>query len=63
MNGVARVPAWYSMGGLRYSVPMSGRVSPYVFGGAGFARLSPKATFTYASGTILRALRVQRVLR
>jgi opacity protein-like surface antigen len=55
VTGVARVPAWYSMGGLRYSMPISGRLSPYVFGSAGFARLRPTATFTYGSGTLVGA--------
>jgi len=50
--GTPRVPAWYSMGGLRYEVPMQGRVSPYVLGGLGVARLTPTAQFTYASGTL-----------
>jgi opacity protein-like surface antigen len=55
VTGVARVPAWYSMGGLRYSVPLASRLSPYVFGGLGFARLTPSATFTYTSGTLVGA--------
>src|SRR2546427_546726 len=50
--GKARVPAWYSMGGLRWTIPTSTRVSPYVFGGAGFARLTPSAQFTYSAGTL-----------
>jgi opacity protein-like surface antigen len=50
--GEARVPAWYSMGGLRFTIPTSTRFSPYVFGGAGFARLTPSAQFTYSSGTL-----------
>ena len=52
VNGIARVPAWYSIGGVRYSVPTSSGIAPYVLGGAGFARLSPAATFTYSSGTL-----------
>jgi opacity protein-like surface antigen len=52
VNGVASVPAWYSMGGLRYAIPTGSRVSPYFFGGAGFARVSQTATFTYSSGTL-----------
>jgi len=56
VTGVARVPAWYSMGGLRWTVPMNGRVSPYVFGGVGFARITPTATFTYTSGTLVGAI-------
>jgi opacity protein-like surface antigen len=50
--GTAHVPAWYSLGGLRYEVPVQGRVLPYVLGGIGFARLTPNGTFTYASGTL-----------
>jgi opacity protein-like surface antigen len=50
--GTPRVPAWYSMGGLRYDVPMQARVSPYVLGGLGVARLTPTAQFTYANGTL-----------
>jgi opacity protein-like surface antigen len=50
--GTARVPAWYSLGGLRYQVPMRSRLSPYVFGGAGVARLTPRAQFTYSSGLL-----------
>jgi opacity protein-like surface antigen len=50
--GTARVPAWYSVGGLRYEVPTRGRVLPYVLGGIGFARLTPNAQFTYSSGTL-----------
>jgi opacity protein-like surface antigen len=56
VTGVARVPAWYGMGGLRWTVPMNARVSPYVFGGLGFARLTPTATFTYTSGTLVGAI-------
>jgi opacity protein-like surface antigen len=55
VTGVARVPAWYSMGGVRWSLPVTAGLSPYVFGGAGFARLTPSAQFTYASGTLLGA--------
>lgn len=50
--GTARVPAWYSGGGLRYEVPTQSRVSPYVLGGIGLARLTPTAQFTYSSGTL-----------
>jgi opacity protein-like surface antigen len=50
--GTARVPAWYSVGGLRYEVPVQGRVSPYVLAGLGFARLSPTARFTFSSGPL-----------
>jgi opacity protein-like surface antigen len=50
--GTGRVPAWYSLGGLRYAIPTNTSISPYVLGGAGFARLSPNAQFTYSSGTL-----------
>jgi opacity protein-like surface antigen len=50
--GTGSVPAWYSIGGLRFEVPLQGRVQPYVFGGAGFARLMPTAQFTLSSGTL-----------
>src|SRR5262245_3977009 len=39
--GTARVPAWYSVGGLRFDAPIHARLSPYVLGGVGFARLTP----------------------
>jgi len=51
-TGTAHAPALFSIGGLRYEPPMNSRVSPYVFGGAGFARLQPSAQFTYTSGPI-----------
>ena len=50
--GTARVPAWYSVGGLRYDVPTKGRVAPYVLGGVGLARLTPMGQFLYSSGTL-----------
>ena len=56
VTGEARVPAWYSMGGLRWTMAVNPHVSPYVFGGAGFARMTPTATFTYSSGTLVGAL-------
>ena len=52
MLGTARVPAVYSVGGLRFEVPTRGRVSPYVLGGIGAARLNPTAQFTFSSGTL-----------
>jgi opacity protein-like surface antigen len=33
-------------------MPTQSRVSPYVLGGIGFARLTPTAQFTYSSGTL-----------
>jgi Outer membrane protein beta-barrel domain len=50
--GSARVPAWYYVGGLRFEVPTHSRISPYVLGGIGSARLTPKADFTFESGTL-----------
>ena len=50
--GTARVPAWYSVGGLRYEAPTKGRVSPYLLGGIGAARLNPTAQFTFSSGKL-----------
>src|SRR6185503_19520045 len=39
--GAARVPAWYTVGGLRYEAATRSRVVPYVLGGIGVARLTP----------------------
>jgi opacity protein-like surface antigen len=52
VTGTGRVPAWHTIGGVRYSIPARGGVSPYVLGGAGFARLSPTAQFIYQDGTL-----------
>jgi opacity protein-like surface antigen len=49
--GTGRTPAWYSVGGLRYELPIQPRLAPYVLGGVGFARLMPTGQFTYSSGT------------
>jgi hypothetical protein len=50
--GTPQVPAWYSLGGLRVEGPTRGRFSPYVQGGAGLARLTPRALFSYSSGPL-----------
>jgi len=50
--GTGRVPASYAIGGLRFEIPTNSRVTPYVLGGVGFARLTPTAQFTYSSGTL-----------
>jgi opacity protein-like surface antigen len=50
--GTARVPAWYSVGGMRYEIPTRSRLSPYLLAGLGFARLTPTAQFMYSSGTL-----------
>ena len=52
VTGTARVPAWQTIGGLRYMIPIHSAATPYVLGGAGFARLSPAAAFTYGSGAL-----------
>jgi len=41
--GTGRVPASYAIGGLRFEIPTNSRVTPYVLGGVGFARLTPTA--------------------
>lgn len=52
VTGEARVPASYTMGGVRYLVPTRSKASPYVFGSAGMAHVTQNATFTYTSGTL-----------
>jgi opacity protein-like surface antigen len=47
----ARVPTWYSMGGARVQFPNHTGLTPYVFGGVGFARMNPSVHFLYQSGT------------
>src|SRR5436190_8257040 len=41
VTGSGRVPAFYSLGGVRYELPRQSRVDPYVLGGIGFARMMP----------------------
>jgi len=52
VTGSARVPAFYSLGGVRYELPRQTHVDPYVLGGIGFARMTPTAEFSYASGPL-----------
>jgi len=52
LTGTARVPAWYSLGGIRYVAQAHSGVAPYVLAGAGVARLTPAAQFTYQSGPL-----------
>jgi len=52
VTGTGRVPAWQTLGGVRYLIPMRSGLTPYVLGGAGVARLSPTAEFTYTSGPL-----------
>src|SRR5262245_45147538 len=50
------VPAWYTTGGVRYTLPISWtRFTPYVFTSAGAARLTPTVHFTYSSGKLAGA--------
>ena len=41
-----RVPTWYGFGGVRATGPSRGRLSTYVEGGGGSARLDPQASLT-----------------
>jgi len=52
VTGTATTPTFYTTGGVRVQIPTHGRVTPYVFGGLGFAHLMPTAHFTYTSGTL-----------
>jgi opacity protein-like surface antigen len=52
VTGTGRVPAWQTLGGVRYLFPTHTGLTPYVLGGVGVARLSPTAEFTYASGAL-----------
>src|SRR5262245_5460323 len=50
------VPAWHSIGGVRYTIPAhAAHMRPYVFGGAGFAHLMPSDRFVYSSGSLVGA--------
>jgi opacity protein-like surface antigen len=55
VTGSSTMPAWYTTGGVRVRLPLHSRVTPYVFGGAGLAHVTPTAQFTYSSGTLLGA--------
>jgi len=50
--GGGTLPAWYGIGGVRAEIPTNLRVTPYVLGGFGMARLNPQPQFTFASGTL-----------
>ena len=45
-----KLPASYGLGGLRVEVPTRSRVTPYVLGGIGLARLNPAPQFVFSSG-------------
>lgn len=47
-----RVPAWYGFGGLRVPGPTGGRLSTYLEGGAGTARLDPQVHLTVNGETL-----------
>jgi len=55
VDGTARVPAWYTTGGLRVQIPTGRHVTPYAFGSVGIARLTPHATFSYQGGALTSA--------
>jgi hypothetical protein len=50
--GTGRVPALYTVGGVRFEPMPQNRVSPYVLGGVGVAHLKPTAQFIYTSGAL-----------
>jgi len=52
-TAAAKVPTWYSMGGARIQFPNHSALTPYVFGGIGFARMNPSVRFLYQDGTTL----------
>ena len=52
VQGSARTPADYVLGGLRWQSLASRRVSPFLSAGFGVAHLTPNALFKYASGTV-----------
>jgi len=52
LTGEARVPAWYWSAGLRVEMPTHSRVTPYILGSAGIARLTPTAQFTMGTGVL-----------
>jgi hypothetical protein len=52
-TGTGRTPASFALGGARIMFANHSAVTPYVFGGAGLARLNPTVRFTYDSGTTL----------
>ena len=47
-----RVPAWYGFGGLRVRGPSAGKLSTYLEGGAGTARLDPQVHLTINGETL-----------
>jgi len=52
-TATTKVPTWYSIGGARLQFPTHSVITPYVFGGLGFAQLRPKVQFAYQNGTTL----------
>lgn len=53
--GTTKMPATYGLGGIRFEGPTRGRVTPYVLGGIGVARLSPTVQFAYSDGVLPNA--------
>jgi opacity protein-like surface antigen len=52
-TSTTKVPTWYTMGGARLQFPNHSTVTPYVFGGIGFAQLRPSVRFAYQDGALL----------
>lgn len=53
--GTAKMPATYGLGGIRFEGPTRNRVTPYVLGGIGMARLTPNVQFSYSDGVLPNA--------
>jgi opacity protein-like surface antigen len=51
VTGEAREPAQYAWGGVRFAIPTAFHVSPYAMAGAGWAKSTPSAQFSYAAGS------------
>jgi len=51
VSGEAREPTQYAWGGLRIDIPSALHVLPHVKVGAGWARSTPTADFTYTAGS------------
>lgn len=50
--GSGTVPATYGQGGVRFDIPSRARVTPYVLGAFGVARLTPTPAFAFSDGVL-----------
>lgn len=50
--GSGSVPATYGQGGVRLDIPSRARVTPYVLGAIGVARLTPTPAFAFSDGVL-----------